>query len=181
MILTDTEEYYKKRRMFRNHNIRHGINYWQYQIRDAGYNYRLSDIHCALGISQLKKLDKFIARRREIVDEYNRAFAGMEQIITPTELSFVRSAYHLYVIQLNGVDREKFIESLVGENIGAQIHYIPTHLQPCMKKYGYKAGDFPKAEAYYNRCVSLPIFPAMSDEDVQDVIDAVKRNVKCQK
>jgi len=176
VILTDNEEYYEKMLKFRNHNIEYGTKPWQYGIWDVGYNYRLSDIHCALGISQMDKLDSFIARRREIAKTYNEAFADVEEIITPIELDYVKSAYHLYVIQLRSMDREKFMESLASQNIGAQIHYIPIHYHPYMRmNSGYKIGDLPNSERYYSRCVSLPIFPKMTDGDVEYVIDTVKK------
>lgn len=179
MILTDNEEYYEKMLKFRNHNIIKGEKHWQYEIHDVGYNYRLTDIQCALGISQMEKLDFFITRRREIARMYNEAFADVDEIIIPTELPFVKSAWHLYVIQLKSLDREKFIEMLVSQNIGAQVHYIPAHYQPYMRNHsGYKKGDFPNAERYYSRCVSLPIFPKMTDEDVVDVVTAVKGAVR---
>jgi len=168
MILTDNKDFYEKLRTFRNHNIKEG------KIYEPGYNYRLTDIQCALGISQLKKLDGFVARRRAVAKVYNESFAGIPEIITPIEVSYKRSSYHLYVIQLKGVNRDNFVEALAKENIGTQVHYIPAHLHPCMQKFGYKVGDFPVAEAYYERAVSLPIFPKMTDEDVGDVINAVR-------
>ena len=175
MILTNNESYYEKMLKFRNHNIEHGTKPWQYGIWDVGYNYRLSDISCALGISQMDKLDKFITRRRKIARMYNEAFADIEEIITPVELPLVKSAYHLYVIQLRSMDREKFMESLVSQNIGVQVHYIPIHYHPYMQKNSrYRIGDFPNAERYYSRCISLSIFPKMTDDDVEYVIDTVK-------
>jgi UDP-4-amino-4,6-dideoxy-N-acetyl-beta-L-altrosamine transaminase len=171
-VLTNNRVYYEKMLSFRNHNINRKDN-WHYEINEAGYNYRLSDVACAMGISQLKKLDYFIDRRRFIADQYNEAFKDMGEIIRPIERDNVKSAYHLYIIQLKTLDRDKFIEELSKRNIGAQIHYIPCHLQPAMRKY-YKQGDFPVAEKYYSRCLSLPIFPKMTDEDIQDVINNVK-------
>lgn len=177
MVLTNSKNYYDRLCMFRNHNIRHGLRHWQYEICDIGWNYRLTDLACALGISQLAKLDRFVARRREIAYIYNEAFDGIKEIVTPTEMGYAKSAYHLYVIQLEGIDRERFIESLVGENIGAQVHYIPAHYQPCLSKFGYKKGDFPNAEAYYDCAVSLPLFPKMEGKDINDVINAVRKAV----
>jgi len=174
MVLTDNEDYYKKLLVFRNHNIIKGINHWEYKVNDFGFNYRITDIQCALGISQLKKLDYFIERRREIARMYNDAFARPNEIITPVELNSVKSAYHLYVIQLRSLHRDPIIRWLVEKNIGVQVHYIPAHYHPCLQKCGYRQGDFPKAEAYYSRAISLPLFPSMSDDDVNYVIDAVK-------
>jgi len=176
MILTNSEEYYEKLCRFRNHNIIRGAMPSRYEIQEAGFNYRITDIQSALGMSQLKNLVSFIERRREIASIYNDSFYNVEEIITPTELDYVKSAYHLYVIQLKTMDRDKVLEALWAENIGVQVHYIPNHLQPFVS--GYKEGDFPKAEAYYKRAISLPIFPKMSYVDIQDVIDAVKKVVK---
>lgn len=177
-ILTDNREYYEKLRRFRDHNIIRSNKPWRYEIQAAGFNYRLNDIQSALGVSQLKKLDYFIERRRKIASIYNEAFNGIDEIITPVELEYAKSSYHLYVIQLKGINRDGFIEALARENIGTQVHYNPAHLQPCMRnKYGYKVGDFPIAERYSKRAVSLPIYPKMTDEDVGDVINAVRRAV----
>jgi len=153
---------------------------WYYEIHNPGYNFRITDFQCALGISQMNKLDRFIQRRREIAAKYNEAFAGVEAIITPVEKDYVRAVYHIYVIQLRleklKVGRRQVFEALRAENIGVNVHYIPVHLQPFYKReFGYKKGDYPKAERYYERAITLPIFPKMSDEDVYDVIEAVMR------
>lgn len=175
MILTGNEDYYKKMLKFRNHNIEHGLHHWQYDINDVGWNYRLPDFQCVLGISQMDKLDSFIARRRDIARMYNEAFADAEEIVTPVELPLMKSAYHLYPIQLRSLDRDKFIDSLMAKGIHAQVHYIPVHYFSYMQKnYGYKVGDFPNTERYSSRCLSLPIFPKMSDDDVEYVVDVVK-------
>ena len=155
---------------------------WYYEMRELGYNLRITDIQCALGISQLKKLDRFIDRRREIASRYNKAFADMDEIITPAEKAGVRSAYHIYVIQLCTrllkVGRKKIFEALRAENIGVNVHYIPVHLQPFYREqFGCKEGDFPKAETYYDRAITLPIFPKMSDEDIDDVVKAVEKTI----
>lgn len=171
-ILTNNRVYYEKMLAFRNHNIKR-INAWKYEIPEKGYNFRLPDGSCAMGISQLKKLDYFIDRRRFIADQYNKAFKDVNEIITPIERDNVKSAYHLYIVQLKTLNRDKFIDELAKRNIGTQIHYIPCHLQPAMQKY-YKLGDFPVAEKYYEKCLSLPIFPKMTDEDINDVINTVK-------
>lgn len=179
-ILTNNKEYYDKLCIFRSHNIIRTPNRWQYVINDAGYNYRLSDVSCALGISQLKRLDSFIDRRREIAGKYNDVFADVmeDDIIIPNEMEYVKSAYHLYIVRLLGLNRDKFIEGMAKENIGTQVHYIPAHYMPVMAKYGYKKGGFPQAESYFENAVSLPIFPAMTDKDVNDVIKAVRKVVK---
>ena len=184
MVLTNSEDYYEKLRVFRHHGIIKNQSTlrnkgpWYYEIPGLGYNFRLTDFQCALGISQLKKLDGFIQRRREIAARYNDAFTEIEEIMTPTEGMDTKSAYHIYVIQLRTemlrVGRKEVFEALRAENIGVNVHYMPLHLHPFyQKEFGYRKGDYPKAERYYERAVTLPIFPKMSDEDVQDVIEAV--------
>jgi perosamine synthetase len=174
-VTTNNEDFYNKLFRFRNHNIIKGDKYWKYEINEVGYNSRLTDIQCALGISQLKKLDSFITRRREIASIYNRKLGCIEGITLPIELSHAKSSYHLYVIRVN--NRDSILQKLVDRNIGGQIHYIPCHLQPVMKKYGYKMGDFPNAEKYYERCISLPIFPKMTNDDVDDVVNTLREVV----
>ena len=184
MVLTNSKDYYEELRVFRHHGIRRNGNTpknegpWYYEIPSPGYNFRLTDFQCALGISQLKKLDGFTRRRREIAASYNEAFAGMGQIITPVESRDVKAVYHIYVIQLRTeklkVGRKEIFEALRAENIGVNVHYVPLHLHPFYKReFGYREGDYPKAEAYYERAITLPIFPKMSDEDVKDVIESV--------
>jgi dTDP-4-amino-4,6-dideoxygalactose transaminase len=152
-------------------------------MQTLGFNYRLTDLQSALGISQLKKMAKFKKRRREIVSEYNQAFASVPNLITPVEKKGLDSVFHLYVVQIDfdqiGKSRKEVMEELKEKGIGTQVHYIPVHLQPYYQdNFGYKEGDFPVAEAYYSRCLSLPLYPKMSREDVQRVIAAVKTVVE---
>lgn len=186
MILTDNEEFYDKLRIFRHHGIvKDNVNEapWHYEIYDMGHNFRVTDFQCALGISQLKKLDGFVERRREIAAIYNRAFAEIEEFITPMEEDYVKAVYHLYVIQLRmemlKVGRKEIFKALRAENIGVNVHYVPVHLHPFYRnRFGYKRGDFPKAERYYDRAITLPIFPRMTNGDVTDVIEAVNKVIR---
>jgi perosamine synthetase len=186
MVLTNAEEFYERLRVFRHHGIvknNFDQSSWYYEIYAPGHNFRLTDFQCALGISQLKKLDRFVERRREIAARYNEAFAQIDELIRPTELAHVKAAYHIYIIQLRteklNVGRKEIFEALRAENIGVNVHYIPLHLQPFYEKeFEYKRGDYPKAERYYERAITLPIFPKMSDEDVQDVIEAVQKVIQ---
>jgi perosamine synthetase len=183
MILTDNKEFYERLKVFRHHGIvkdNFDQGSWYYEINAPGHNFRLTDFQCALGISQLKKLDRFVERRRQIASRYNEAFAGMEEIITPVEDRDANAVYHIYVIQLRTgllkVGRKEIFEALRAENIGVNVHYMPLHLHPFyQKEFGYRQGDYPKAETYYERAITLPIFPKMSEQDVKDVIKAVQK------
>lgn len=186
IIVTDDDKLYEKMMLFRSHGItrnedlmdeHHGP--WYYEQVDLGYNYRLTDLQCALGISQMDKLDSFITRRREIVSKYNEAFSDLDAINTPFEEDFSNSGWHIYVITLNldklTVGRKEVFEALQKENIGVNVHYLPVYLHPYYKKLGYEKGLCPVAEDIYNRMITLPLFPAMTENDVQDVITAVKK------
>lgn len=184
MVLTDEEKYFQKLKAFRHHGITRPGNSsegpWYYEIRDLGHNFRITDFQCALGLSQLSKLDNFIKRRREIAAQYNEAFSSLKQIITPVEGNDIKAVYHIYIIQLRmerlKKGRKEIFQALLKNNIGVNVHYIPVHLNPYyQRKYGYRKGDFPKAERYYERALTLPLFPKMSPEDVDFVIRTVKK------
>ena len=182
MVVTNNKKFYEKLKIFRHHGIvkKERKGGWYYEMEIPGYNLRLTDFQCTLGLSQLKKLNKFIKRRREIVTEYNRAFKGIEEIIIPTERDYVKSAWHIYVIQLKldkvKVSRKKIFNELQKRGIGVQVHYIPIHLQPFYRKrFGYKKGDFPTVERYYQRAITLPLFPKMTDKEIDRVIKTVKK------
>jgi len=151
---------------------------WYYEVIRPGFKCNMTDIQAAIGIHQLRKLPKFMERRREIVRRYNAAFGELEELEMPTCRREVDHAWHLYVTRLNlerlTIDRNQFIEELKARNIGTSVHFIPIHLHPYYRdKYGYKPDDFPVAFREFQRIISLPLYPRMSDEDVQDVIDAV--------
>ena len=151
---------------------------WYYEVICPGFKYNMTDIQAALGLHQLRKLPQFQARRREIFQRYNEAFSRLEELQTPVERPEVEHAWHLYVLRLNlerlRVSRNQFIEELKARNIGTSVHFIPVHLHPYYRdRYGYKPEDFPVACREYQRIVSLPLYPRMSDQDVQDVIDTV--------
>ena len=180
MITTDNEIYYDDLLMLRNHGITRDKKImneypgdWYYEMQMLGYNYRLTDIQCALGISQLKKLDRFIKRRREIAKIYDEELAN--DVVIPYQKPNVKSAYHLYVIQVE--NRDKVFAELRKRGIGCQVHYIPVYKQPFYKTKWY--GDCPVMEEYYKHCLSIPIFPKMTDEDVKRVISEVKDVIKC--
>jgi UDP-4-amino-4,6-dideoxy-N-acetyl-beta-L-altrosamine transaminase len=185
MILTNNRDFYAGLKRLRHHGIvkiNDAEEPWHYDIAQSGYNFRITDFQCALGISQMNKLDSFIQRRREIAERYDHAFSDMEEIITPAQQDNKEHAWHLYVIQLKtellSADRKQIFKALTAENIGVQVHYLPRHLHSLYKdKFGYKTGDFPVAEKYYARAITLPLFPAMTDNDINDVIEAVKKAI----
>lgn len=153
---------------------------WYYEMAEVGYNYRITDMQCALGLSQLKKLDGFVRRRQEIVDQYNEAFSNLPHTHTPIHPypHALHPAWHLYTLQIDfpmiGKSRADCFQRLEESGIRSQVHYIPVHRQPYYRdKYGYGPGKCPAAETYYERAISLPLFPAMRDEDVASVIRAV--------
>ncbi|WZL73748.1 UDP-4-amino-4,6-dideoxy-N-acetyl-beta-L-altrosamine transaminase [Clostridiaceae bacterium 35-E11] len=184
MIITDDKELYDRLQLFRTHGITRDeklMTYnegpWYYEQLELGYNYRITDVQCVLGISQMNKIDKFIHRRREIAQMYNEAFASLEEIKIPYQQEYTNSSWHLYVIQLDleklSVGRREIFEALKSENIGVNVHYIPTYYFPYYQKLGYKKGICPNVEWLYERIITLPLFPKMTDQDVEDVISAV--------
>ena len=154
-----------------------------YEVVRPGYKYNLTDIQAALGLHQLRKLPAFHSQRREIAQRYNRAFAQHSELLLPVERKNVEHAWHLYALRLNldrlGVSRDQFISELRMRNIGSSVHFIPVHIHPYYRdKYGYCPGDFPVAHAAFEQLLSLPLSPRMTDQDVQDVIEAVSEIVK---
>lgn len=151
---------------------------WFYEVVLPGFKCNMTDIQASLGLEQLKKLPLFQHRRREVVTAYNEAFAQLPELETPTERADVESALHIYPLRLNlqqfSIDRRQFIEELKARNIGASVHFIPNHLHSYYRdRYGFQPEDFPVAYRNYQRLVSLPLHPRLSDGDVNDVIEAV--------
>jgi perosamine synthetase len=147
-----------------------------------GFNYRITDVQCALGISQLKKLDRFIKRRKEIVERYNAAFKELDYVTTPFEADVNKSNFHLYVLlfcfEKLGMTRAQLMIDLRKKGIQTQVHYIPIHTQPYYQhKFGYQWGQYPNAEKYYKQCLSIPLFAAIKEEEVSKVIETI-RNLK---
>jgi len=157
---------------------------WYYEVIRPGFKYNMTDIQAGIGLHQLRKLPQFQVRRREIVRRYNEAFLKLEELQVPNERPEVEHAWHLYVLRLNletlTIDRARFIEELKARNIGTSVHFIPIHLHPYYRdKYDFKPEDFPVAFREYQRIISLPLYPRMTDQDVDDVIEAVLDVVKC--
>ncbi len=184
VITTDDNKLAESMRSFRNHGIdtdhrqRQQAGNWHYQVTKLGFNYRLTDIQSALGISQLQRFPDFLARRREIAAEYDKAFASLAGIEPLGRQATSEHAYHLYVIRVKaaelGIDRRAAFEQLRSLGLGVNVHYIPLHLQPFyQQRLGIRPGDCPIAEAAYEEILSLPIFPAMTAADIARVIEAV--------
>lgn len=177
MITTNNEELYKKLMVLRTHGItkdpavlheNHGG--WYYEMQELGYNYRLTDFQAALGVSQLSRADEGLQRRREIAANYNEAFKGNDKIVSQSGV-VEGHAYHLYVIQVE--NRLELYNHLRSNNIFAQVHYIPVHTMPYYQTLGWKKGDMPQAEKYYAQCLSLPMYPTLTEQEQQFVIDTI--------
>ncbi len=189
-ITTNDPELYKKLRLASQHGIvrnpddlvHESDGAWYYEMQELGFNYRLTDIQSALLISQLDKLQKFSDRRKEIVNKYNEAFKDVPEIIVQKEIPESDTTRHLYVIQLDldklKCTRREFFDALSAENVQPQVHYVPVYYFPFYEKKGYKKGLCPEAEKLYNGMMSIPLYPLMTDSDVDDVITAVKKVVE---
>jgi perosamine synthetase len=182
-VLTNDDKVAERIRLLRSHGVQRRVDLlanndgpWYYEMSELSYNCRITDFQCALGKSQLKRLQYFKARRQEIVDRYNVAFSAFDEFICPQVVKETSVCYHLYVLQFNkkGQKRYEAFQKLYNARISCQIHYIPVYWQPYyMKKYGYPIGKCPNAEKYYAQCLSLPLYPAMSDDEVEYVIESV--------
>jgi len=186
MVTTNDMRAAETLRRFRNHGIssdarqRQSANQWHYEMTLLGFNYRLTDIACALGLTQLERLDANLARRRQIAARYTAAFRDLAGIIPPAVRSEVNPAWHLYPVRLDlaklSAERGQIFRALRAENIGVNVHYIPVHLQPYYREqFGYRETECPVAEDAYGRLLSLPMFHGMNDQDVEDVIRAVDK------
>ncbi len=185
MIVTDDQGMANRMRNFRSQGIdldfraRAGNVSWFYEVVDLGYNYRLPDINAALGLNQLKKLNAWLARRRSIAKRYIEAFKEFPEIIPPGSPVDRESAWHLYLLRLDlerlKVGKEAVFKALSAEGLGVNVHYIPVPWHPFYRKLGYKRGQWPVGEGAYEQIISIPLFPAMTDEDVEDVIEVINK------
>ena len=184
MVLTNNKDFYEKLKTFRTHGITRDPKLlaekdpgpWVYEMQALGFNYRLTDFQSALGMSQLKKLDQFVARRREIVARYQAAFKNVPGLATIQGKTDCRSAWHIYPIMVKG-NRRKIFDALRAKGLGVNVHYIPVYWQPYYSQLGYQKGLCPRSEAYYESTITLPLYPKMSDQEVETVITVVKECV----
>lgn len=189
-VLTDNPEYYKRLTLLRAHGITrdprlltkesHGS--WYYEQLALGMNYRMTDIQAALIVSQLNKLERFAERRKEIVARYDEAFGRMPELFVQREIPESDTVRHLYILRIRperlAIDRRQFFDALAAENICCNVHYIPVYYHPYYEKLGYRKGLCPNAEKLYEEIISLPLYYAMTDQDVEDVIHAVGKVVE---
>lgn len=179
-VLTNQDQMHEKLKLFAKHGVTknpaqyqgesHGP--WYYQQIELGYNYRLSDMQAALGLSQLKKLDSFIQKRSEIAKKYGEKLAGLS-LKLPTVDPQSESAWHLYMVELTQHDRQDIYRQLHAKGVGVNVHYIPIHLQPFYQQLGFKIGDFPVSEHFYQHALTLPLFPSLTDVEQTKVIDTL--------
>ena len=186
-IMTNDPAFYEKLLLFRAHGItrnpalmsKEPDGPWYYEQVDYGYNYRMTDIQAGLLISQINKLEVFKARRKEIVARYDEAFRKLPQIVVQQEIPESDTCRHLYILRINpeklSINRREFFDALGAENVVCNVHYIPVYYFPYYQSLGYEKGLCPKAEKLYDEMLSLPLYSAMSDQDVEDVIEAVEK------
>ncbi len=181
MVTTNDKKLYERLKLFRTHGITRDKDLmtrneggWYYEQLELGFNYRITDIQCALGISQMKKLDRFIDRRREIAAKYDEAFSDMEGIVISQQDEGCLNSYHLYVIQVTNVPRIDAYDECRAKGLGVNVHYIPVYKHPYYQRNGYAQVCCPNAEKVYKRLLSLPIYPSLTDEQIEYVISVVK-------
>ncbi len=186
-VLTNRKDLYEKLLLLRNHGITKDSTKlqkqegpWYYEQQMLGFNYRITDFQCALGLSQLRKIDDFIDKRRKIVDFYNNELLKIKEIKLPLEKEYAKSSWHIYCLRVkNKKERKDLFEKLRSSGIGVQVHYIPVHLQPYYKKVlRYKKNDFPIAEKYYESEITLPIYPKLSKKELKYIVSKVKEFFK---
>lgn len=185
IVTTNREDLYEKLKLFRTHGITREEKFlhkvdgpWYYEQIDLGYNYRMTDIQAALGISQLGRIDKFLEKRKKIAAKYDEAFRDFNGIDIPKQAEYSNSAYHLYVIKVDKSIRKELFEYLRANNIGVNVHYIPVYTFPYYREHGYENVKCENAEKLYESIISIPIYYDLSDEEQDYVIDKIKEFVK---
>lgn len=182
IVLTNNEKLYQRLSLFRTHGITRDVNLmsenegdWYYQQLVLGYNYRISDIQCALGVSQLKRLPEFLEKRRNIALRYDEAFLSMPEYLSPKQLENTKNSWHLYVIQTSDGRRKEIFDGLRRKGIGANVHYIPVYKHPYYQTHGYRDVCCENAEKIYQNLISLPIYPDLTQEEQNYVIEALDK------
>jgi UDP-4-amino-4,6-dideoxy-N-acetyl-beta-L-altrosamine transaminase len=197
MITTNDEPTYRRLLRLRSHGINKlddefqrpdqaftdGVrNPWYYEMQELGYHFRITDIQCELALSQYRKLDRFLARRRELVQAYDRAFAGMKHLRPAQATGRDRSGHHIYVVRIDfkaaGTTRAQLMNSLRGRDIGTQVHYIPVPAQPHYRKLGFRPQDYPQAQAYYESALTIPLYYGLSDQQQRHVVATLQELVR---
>ena len=183
MVMTNDENLYRRLCLFRSHGITRDEELlqnheggWYYEQQCLGYNYRMTDIQCALGISQMNKLDRFLTRRRELAKRYDEAFANCADIITPYQLEDTNSGWHLYIIQVKNHDRKEVFDKLRTMDFGVNVHYIPVYKHPYYQEHGYHDTKCEHAEQLYEHMISIPLYPLLEDDE-QDAVIAAMRDI----
>ena len=186
MVLTNRPEFAERLRRLRSHGITSdpaqmdvpAEGLWYYQQLELGFNYRMTDVHAALGLSQMTRLDEFVAQRRRLAGRYESLLAGLP-LTLPSAQPGAESAWHLYVVRLQldriGLSQREVFEQLRAAGLGVNLHYIPVHLQPYYREQGFAEGDFPEAEAYFHQAISLPLYPELTDEQQDESAAHVRR------
>jgi UDP-4-amino-4,6-dideoxy-N-acetyl-beta-L-altrosamine transaminase len=181
IALTNNPEIAQKMQLYRSHGVSRPDHLvergepWLYEQSCLGLNYRITDILCSLGISQMKRLDDYVNKRHEVAAIYNQAFSSNSNIKCPKQLGHSRSSYHLYPIQVHAKSRKEIFNELRSEGVGVNVHYIPVHTQPYYQQFGFCEGDFPNAELYYSQAISIPLYPQLESKDQQFIIDKLNK------
>ncbi|WP_261303493.1 UDP-4-amino-4,6-dideoxy-N-acetyl-beta-L-altrosamine transaminase [Paenibacillus andongensis] len=186
VIVTNNEDFYYRMQLFRSHGITkdpslltHNEGPWYYEMQELGYHYRMPDMQAALGITQMDKLDRFVARRREIASYYQSELSGLPGITLPRQHEDTSSSWHLFILRFDlsksKLSRKEIFEAFRAENIGVNVHYLPVYLHPYYEKLGYTKGICPEAETLYKEIITIPLFPRMTTKDMEDVVGAVRK------
>tara|TARA_B100000767_G_C19775419_1_gene542272 strand:+ start:365 stop:1525 length:1161 start_codon:yes stop_codon:yes gene_type:complete len=186
--LTNNKKIFEKLSLFRTHGITRDTDKmthsseggWYYQQIALGFNYRITDLQAALGISQMSRIDSFVLKRNELAERYHKHLSNLP-LVLPKTLKDTYSSYHLYIIKLSEnspIERKELYDGLKGNNIGVNVHYIPVHLQPYYKNIGFSEGDFPEAERFYKNAISIPLHPKLTIDEQDYVIDRISEYLK---
>ena len=187
--LTSNRALAQRMRLYRSHGVTRDADQmsvispepWYYEQIALGYNYRMSDLHAALGINQIKRLDSYIAKRNQIANRYNEMLQNLP-INTPNVANYALSSFHLYTIQVSDasvVSREVIFDWLKKRNVGVNVHYIPVHLQPYYRDQGFSRGDFPNAESFYSKALTLPCHPSLTEAQQDQVVQSLRKAFSC--